>query len=101
MTTSRILQFAALVAAMALSGCDREGQKAFPPPSGEKPDVEYHKRIDDVNAERKRLMTEAVEAQKSGDQERIAAAAAALAENRRKAGDMVRDHMNLSKEQNK
>ena len=100
MTTSRILRFAALVAAIALSGCGREGQEGVSPAAA-KAEAEYRERIDDVNAERKRLMTEAVEAQKSGDRERIAAAAAALAENRRKAGDMVRDHMNLSKEQNK
>ncbi len=102
MTTSRITMFAAIAAAISFAGCGRDEQK----PSAVEitpEEAAYRASVDDVNEERKSLMTAMTEAQKSGDQKRIAAAAEALARNRKKAADLVRAHMNLSssKENNK
>lgn len=92
---SRLPFFAALLALLAFAGCGRDGDEATIAISQE--EKAYQKEIDDVNAERKRLMTELAEAQKSGDQERIKAAAKALADNRVRAANVVRDHReNLS-----
>ena len=85
---------AALLAALALAGCGRDGDGAQPQRSPE--DVAYRKALDANHEERKGLMTEFAEAQESGDAAKIAAAAGALKENRRKSSELVRDHMNLS-----
>ena len=92
---SRLPFFAALLALLAFAGCGRDGEEAAVRVSPE--EAAYQKAIDDVNAERKRLMTELAEAQKSGDQERVKAAAKALADNRVRAANVVRGHReNLS-----
>ena len=92
---------AALIAALALAGCGREGDGVQPQRSPE--DVAYRKALDANHEERKGLMTAYSQAQESGDEAKIAAAAEALRENRRKSSELVRDHMNLSssKEQKK
>ncbi len=102
MTTSRIIKLAALVVATVLAGCGRDEQKASAQELAPA-EAEYRAKIDEVNAERKRFMTEMTEAQKSGDSARMDAAADALIRNRKKAADLVQSHMNLksSKEQNK
>ena len=85
----------ALLALFGFAGCGRDGGDSEVRLSPE--EAAYQKQIDDVNDERKRLMTALVEAQKSGDQERIAAATKALADNRVRAAEVVRDHRkNLS-----
>jgi len=55
----------------------------------------YAKVLDDVAAERKRLMTALREAQESGDTGKVAAVAEAFNENRKRAAAAVREHMNL------
>ena len=95
MATRRIAScIAALAAALALAGCGRGGDGAQPQRSPE--DVAYRKALDANLEERKGLMTAFAEAQKGGDAAKIAAAAEALKENRRKSSELVRDHMNLS-----
>ncbi len=85
---------AAIAAALALAGCGKGGDGAQPQLSPE--EVAYRKALDSNLEERKRLMTEFAEAQESGDADRIAAAAAALRENRGKSSELVQEHMNLS-----
>lgn len=85
---------AAIAAALALAGCGKGGDGAQPQLSPE--EVAYRKALDSNLEERKRLMTEFAEAQESGDAARIAAAAAALRENRGKSSELVQEHMNLS-----
>ena len=100
--TSRLPIFAALLALLAFAGCGRDSEEATVAVSPE--EKAYQGAIDDINAERKRLMTELAEAQKSGDQEKVKAAAKALADNRVRAADTVRDYRNSlssSKEQTK
>ena len=100
--TSRLPFFAALLALLAFAGCGRDGDEATVAISPE--EKAYQNAIDDINAERKRLMTELAEAQTSGDQERVKAAAKALTDNRVRAADTVRDYRNSlssSKEQTK
>ena len=96
---------AALIAALALVGCGREGDgvQSQRPPQRSPEDVAYRKALDANHEERKGLMTAYSQAQESGDEAKIAAAAEALRENRRKSSELVRDHMNLSssKEQKK
>ena len=66
-------------------------------------DAAYAKELDDVAAERKRLTAALREAQESGDAGKLAAAADALNENRKRAAAAVREHVNLqsSKKQEK
>ena len=85
----------ALLALLGFAGCGRDGAETGVSPEK----VAYQKAIDDVNDERKRLMTALVEAQKSGDQEKVRAAAKALADNRVRAANVVRDHSRESKQQ--
>ena len=85
---------AAIAAALALAGCGKGGDGAQPQLSPE--EVAYRKALDSNLEERKRLMTAYAEAQESGDADRIAAAAAALRENRGKSSELVQEHMNLS-----
>lgn len=102
--SSRLTALAALLALFAIAGCGRDegveaARPALPPET-----VAHNKAMEGLTAERKRLMTEVEAAQKAGDRERAEAAAKAIAENRRKAADLVRDHKdNLSsnKEQTK
>ena len=83
----------ALLALFAFAGCGRDANEPVVSPE----EAAYQKAIDDVNDERKHLMTALAEAQKSGDQEKVAAAAKALADNRVRAANVVRDHRkNLS-----
>ena len=101
MATDRLLLLSALAALLlAPAGCDRGGDDAPPQPAPEaqvSPEEQaYRKAVEDVNDERRRLMTEATAAQESGDPERIAAAAKALVENRRKAAETVRDRKDFS-----
>ena len=94
MSSVRILTFAALFVALASAGCGRDGdasaQPAVPPE-----EAAYAKELDDVAAERKRLMTALREAQESGDAAKIAAVTEALNETRKRAAAAVREHMNL------
>jgi hypothetical protein len=94
MSSVRILALAALFAALASAGCGRGGdasaQVAVPPE-----EAAYAKELDDVAAERKRLMTALREAQESGDTGKVAAVAEAFNENRKRAAAAVREHMNL------
>jgi len=94
-----IFAMAFLVAALALAGCGRGGDAAPAAPE----EVAYAKELDDVAAERKRLMAELRDAQQSGDTGRVAAVAEAFNENRKRAAAAVRGHMNSksSKEQEK
>jgi hypothetical protein len=99
MSSLRIYAFAALLAALALAGCGRGGDAAPSAPE----DAAYAKELDDVAAERKRLTAALREAQESGDAGKLAAAADALNENRKRAAAAVREHVNLqsSKKQEK
>jgi len=100
MSRVRILAFAALFAALASAGCGRGGDAAAEPPVPPE-EAAYAKELDDVAAERKRLMTALREAQESGDAGKVAAVAEAFNENRKRAAAAVREQMNLksSKEQ--
>ena len=90
---SRLPALLALFALFGFAGCGRDGNEPVVSPE----ETAYQKQIGDVNDERKRLMTALVEAQKSGDQEKIRVAAKALADNRVRAANVVRDHRrNLS-----
>ena len=90
---SRLPALIALLALFGFAGCGRDGNEPVVSPE----EAAYQKQIDDVNDERKRLMTALVEAQKSGDQEKVKAAAKALADNRVRAANVVCDHRkNLS-----
>ena len=94
MSSVRILALAALFAALASAGCGRGGDAATEmqvPPE----EAAYAKVLDDVAAERKRLMTALREAQESGDTGKVAAVAEAFNENRKRAAAAVREHMNL------
>ncbi len=97
-----IFAMAFLVAALALAGCGRGGDAAPSAPAAPE-EVAYAKELDDVAAERKRLMAELRDAQQSGDTGRVAAVAEAFNENRKRAAAAVRGHMNSksSKEQEK
>ena len=102
MSSARTLAFAALLAALASVGCDCGGEgpeRASVPPE----EAAYAKEMDDVTAERKRLTAALREAQESGDAGKLAAAADALNENRKRAAAAVREHVNLqsSKKQEK
>jgi len=94
MATRITESIAAIAAALALAGCGKGGDGAQPQLSPE--EVAYRKALDSNLEERKRLMTEFAEAQESGDADRIAAAAAALRENRGKSSELVQERMNLS-----
>ena len=94
MSSVRILALAALFAALASVGCGRGGDAATEPQVSPE-DAVYAKELDDVAAERKRLMTALREAQESGDTAKIAAATEALNETRKRAAAAVREHMNL------
>ena len=94
MATRITESIAAIAAALAFAGCGKGGDGAQPQLSPE--EVAYRKALDSNLEERKRLMTEFAEAQESGDAARIAAAAAALRENRGKSSELVQEHMNLS-----
>ena len=85
---------AAIAAALALAGCGKGGGGAQPQLSPE--EGADRKALDSHLEERTRLMTEFAEAQESGDADRIAAAAAALRENRGRSSELVQEHMNLS-----
>ena len=100
MSSARILSVAALFAALAFAGCGRD-ESAAPAAPVAPEDAAYAKELDDVAAERKRLMTELRDAQQSGDAAKAAAVAEAFNENRKRAAAAVRGHMNLksSKEQ--
>ena len=90
---SRLPALMAILALFGFAGCGRDGNEPVVSPE----EAAYQKAIDDVNDERMRLMTALVEAQKSGDQEKVKAAAKALADNRARAAEVVRDHRkNLS-----
>ena len=90
---SRLTALMALLALFGFAGCGRDGNEPVVSPE----EAAYQKQIDDVNDERKRLMSALAEAQKSGDQEKVKAAAKALADNRVRAANVVRDHRkNLS-----
>ena len=102
--SSRLTALAALLALFAFAGCGRDGGEESARPALSPETVSHNKAIEDINAERKRLMTELDAARKAGDSARIEAAAKAIAENRRKAADLVRDHKNdlsSNKEQTK
>lgn len=94
MATDRILLLAAFAAALAFAGCSRDESAATDGRS--EADRVRSEAFERNEAERKRLMTACVEAQKTGDPEKIEAAAKALAENRRNAAEIVREHRNSS-----
>ena len=89
MSSVRILSVAALLAALAFAGCSRDEGAAPAAPE----EVAYAKELDDVAAERKRLMTELRDAQQSGDAAKAAAVAEALNETRKRVAAAVREHL--------
>ena len=94
MSRVRILAFAALFAALASAGCGRGGDAA--PESQVSPEeAAYLKVLDEVAAEKKRLMTALREAQESGDTGKVAAVAKAFNENRKRVAAAIREHANL------
>ena len=91
MSSVRILTVAALFAALVFAGCDREEEPV--PSAGTAEEVTYAKELDDVAAERKRLMTALREAQENGDTGKVAAVTEAFNENRKRAAAAVREHL--------